>query len=216
MAGPRRTVAFGLATASAIVVLVAARVVLASKAELAAGDAARDAGDLDVARLHYRRAARWYAPASPYGADALDRLADLAIAAEAAGDPDAALASWRAMRAAIVSARSSYVPYAERLRRATDQIAALTSQTDVPPLDAGKSRAELRAEHRRLLEPLPRPKPGWALSALLGFVVWVGAAFLFASRGIDADDRVQRPEAIRWGVLGVLGLLLFFAGLSGA
>ncbi len=216
MACPRRSFALGVATTSAILALIGARVVVASKAELEAGDEARRAGDLDVARMHYRRGARWYAPVNPYCAEALDRLGELAVAAERAGDTDAALASWRAVRAAIVSTRSFYQPHPQRLQRASDRIAFLLSQTDLPPIDAGKSPAELRAEHHALLATLPQPDPWWALLALLGFAAWVAAMFLLASRGIDASDRVLRREVIRWGLVGVVGLLLFVAGISQA
>jgi len=52
------------------------------------------------------------------------------------------------------------------------------------------------------------------LMALLGFGLWVGGAFTFASRGIDEDDRLVRPLALRWGLVVLAGFLLFSLGLA--
>ncbi len=216
MVGPRRAFALGVAVTGAIAVLITARVVVGSRAELQAGDAARRSGDDEGARWHYRRAARWHAPANPYCVEALGRLAEMAVAAEAAGDREAALANWRAVRAAVVASRSFYVPHRALLTQATERLARLLARTSVPPFDARKSEESLRAEHRALLAALPRPSPGWSWLVLLGFVVWVASLFLLAARAIDAHDRVLRDHALRWGGLAALGLLLFALGLSRA
>ncbi len=203
-----------LAVIGVILIVVATRVVLSSRSELANGDQAREQSDLEAALVHYRRAAKWYAPGNPYCTDALERLADMGRDAEQNNDTEAALAAWRGVRGSILSTRSSYMPHTTRLQQANDRIASLMASLEPPPMDAGKSEETLRAEHLALLQTIPRPHTGWTFLLLLGFATWITSAFLFAQRGIDAEDRFVRREAIRWGTLVLLGFATFALGLA--
>lgn len=215
MAKALRRVAAILGVLGVVLGIVSVRVVISSRAELAAGDAARADDDIEAARLHYRRAAKWYAPGNAYCTDALDRLRELAEAAERTEDTDAALASWRSIRASILATRSSYVPHARRLAHANRRIALLLAD-DPPPIDAGLSLAERREAYAQSLEEVPRPVGLWTLLMLAGFLVWVVAVFAFAIRAVDAEDRFVRPHAIRWGAMILIGFAAFVVGLSQA
>lgn len=197
-----------------ILSVIVVRVVVSSHAELGHGDAALARSDLEAARVHFRRAARWYAPGNPYSTEALDRLSRMARDAERRGDPETALSCWRAVRAAILSTRSSYVPHAQRLDRANQRIAALMAAQPPPPIDAGRTHEELEAEHLALLRDLAYPSLPWTLVLLFGFLAWVVGAFLFATRAIDTEDRFVRPHAIRYGVMIAVGFAAFAVGLS--
>lgn len=202
------------AVAGVVLVVLAVRVVTASRAELAEGDQMRAAGEIEAAVVHYRRAARWYAPGNPYGTEALARLGAIGRRAEEAGDTELALSAWRAVRAAILSARSFYTPHAERLAAANGRIAALMASLPPPPLDAGKSRAEIRREHLELLTSTTRPSVLWTLVLLAGFATWVGGAFAFVTRAIDDEDRLVPGRARHWGTVVIVGLGLFVMGMS--
>ncbi|MBX3248494.1 MAG: hypothetical protein KF901_15060 [Myxococcales bacterium] len=197
-----------------LLAVVLVRVLVGAHGELRQGDALRAAGDVDAALVHYRRAAKWYAPGNPWSAAALDALRELAREAEDARRLQRALAAWRAVRGAILSTRSTYTPHADRLAEADERIAALMAAEPPPPIDAHKSEEERRAEHLALLRDVPRPHPGWALLALLGFAAWVGAAFLFAARAIDAEDRFVPTAARRFGALFAVGVAAFVVGLG--
>ena len=217
MTGPnhlRRRVLRGFAIAGVLLAVVVVRVVVSSRSELAKGVALEQGHDVDAAIVHYRRAARWYAPLSPYPVAALAHLERIGAAAERDADVDRALGAYRAMRGAILSTRSFYTPTPDRLERANQRIARLMSELPAPPIDAGKSPDELYREHLALLSASPRPKLLFALMALFGFGLWVGGAFTFASRGIDEDDRLVRPLALRWGLVVLAGFLLFSLGLA--
>lgn len=203
-----------LAIAGVVTAVLAVRVVTASRSELEEGNRLRARGDVDGAIVHFRRAARWYAPASPFPPEALDALAAIADEAERAGERDRALASHRAIRAAILSTRSFYTPFPDRLDRANRRIAELMSSMDPPPIDAGKSREQLRREHLALLEATDRPKLFWTLVLLFGFAAWVSGAFVFVTRAIDEDDRLVAREARRWGTVIVVGFGLFVLGMA--
>jgi hypothetical protein len=203
----------GLALAGVVLAVLALRVVLASRAELQRADQLRSEQQLDAAIVHYRRAARWYAPANPYSTRALDRLARLARSAQDGGNEDRALSAWRAVRSSIMATRSFYVPHGERLRQANERIARLMAAKGPPPVDRGKSEEQLRAEHLDLLRSTDRPHPGWTLLVLLGFAAWVGGAFAFASWAIDEEDRLVRPTAVRWGLVILAGFAMFVTGL---
>ncbi|UJR81815.1 hypothetical protein [Sandaracinus amylolyticus] len=209
-----RRIARAVAIAGVLLLVLAVRVVTASRAELVEADRLRERGDVDASVAHYRRAARWYAPGNPYSTDALDRLAEIAQSAEAARDPDLALAAWRSVRGAILGARSFYVPHQERLERADEHIATLMAAMRPPPVDAGRSEAERRAAHLELLREVPRPSPFWGLVALLGLATWIVAALAFVTRAIDEEDRLVAAQARVWGTVWILGFGSFLLGLA--
>ena len=201
------------AVVGVLLVAFTIRVVTSAASELAEGDALREAGDKEGALVHYRRAARWYAPGSPYHVTALNHLGEMAEAAERDGDTELALAAYRAIRAAIMSARSFYVPERDRLEAANARIADLMSSQPPPPMDADKPRDQLRQEHLALLREIPGPHVGWTLLLLLGFAAGVGGAFAFTMRAIDEEDRWVKVEALRWGATIVVGFGLFVLGM---
>jgi hypothetical protein len=190
------------------------RVVTSAAAELREADRYRARGELEAAVVHYRRAARWYAPGSPFHVQALSHLGAIGAQAEQRGDAELALSAYRAIRAAIMSARSFYVPEQARLRAADERIASLMAAQPAPPMDAGKSREQLRREHLALLEADTSPNVLWTLVLLFGFAAWVGGAFAFTMRAIDAEDRFIPREALRWTAVIVLGFGLFVLGMS--
>jgi hypothetical protein len=190
------------------------RVVTSAKAELEVADRRRASGEMEAAIVHYRRAARWYAPFSPLHVHALHELASIAADAEYRGDVELALSGYRAIRSSILATRSLYVPEQARLNAANKRIAVLMSGLPAPPMDAGKSREQLEREHLVLLQANPDPKVGWTLVLLLGFVAWVSGAFLFTLRAIDEEDRFVRREALRWGSVIVLGFAAFVLGMA--
>ena len=202
-----------LAFGACVLLLVAARVVISARQELQQADALLSQADRAGAVVHYRRAARWYLPLSPYHVQALTRLAEVGAAAERAGDAELALSAYRALRGAILATRSTYVPERERLAAANDHIARLMSQQPAPGMDAGKTEKQLYDEHLALLTPIAGPNVFWSCVLLLGFVCWVGSAFAFSMRAIDDDERWVHAEARRWGSLIALGFGLFVLGM---
>ena len=203
-----------LAVGGVLCAVVATRVVTSARSELAQADTLRARGDVDAAIVHYRRAARWYAPGSPYHVAALDRLAALGRASATAGDVEQALSAYRGIRAAILGARSFYTPEGARLRAANRRIAELMSRQPAPPVDAGKSPERIAAEHLALLEAPLRPSVFWTVVLLLGFAAWVAGAFVFVARAIDADDRIVGKQARVWGTVVVVGFGLFVLGMA--
>ncbi len=193
---------------------LAVRVVVSSRSELIEARRLRERGDIAGAIVHFRRAARWYAPASPYHVQALSELGKIARQAERRGDKPLALSAYRAIRAAIMSTRSFYTPERKRLKAANKRIADLMASESPPPIDAGKSREALRKEHLALLEAHHGPNIFWTCVLLLGFVTWVGGAFVFSVRAIDETDRFNWNEARRWGTVIVVGFGVFVLAMT--
>jgi len=202
------------AVAAVLLFAFSLRVLTSASAELRAGDEYRKQGDLEAAVVHYRRSARWYAPASPFHVEALAKLGAIGAEAERKADTELALSAYRAIRAAIMSTRSFYVPEQARLRAADERIASLMATLPAPPMDAGKSRDQLRREHLALLQADPGPSILWTVVLLLGFGSWVAGAFAFTMRAIDPQDRLIPREALRWGAVIALGFGLFVLGMS--
>jgi hypothetical protein len=209
-----RSLLQGFAVLSFVGSVVLLRVVGSARQELIEADARRARSDIDSAIVHYRRAARWYAPGSPYHVRALQHLGELGHEAELKGDSERALLAYRSLRGAIMATRSFYMPEPARLRAANQRIAALMSEQPAPGMDAGKSKAQLQREHLALLEAVPGPNVFWTCVLLCGFFGWVAAAFAFSARAIDDADRWVVPEARRWGALIALGFGLFVLGMA--
>ena len=209
-----RTLLRTVAVLALIFAAITVRVVTSAKAELEIATRHDKEGDVEAAVVHYRRAARWYAPLSPFHVQALSALDRIARQAEQKGDVELALSAYRGVRSAILSTRSFYVPERGRLRAADKRIAALMAGLPPPQMDAGKSREQIELEHLALLEHDPDPKLGWTLVLLLGFGAWVGGAFAFTLRAIDAEDRFIGAQALRWGAVIVVGFALFVLGMA--
>ncbi|MEZ4256608.1 MAG: hypothetical protein R3A78_13020 [Polyangiales bacterium] len=203
-----------LLCAVAIAIVLAVRVVQGSRAELRRGEELEAAGQLELAIVHFRRAARWYAPGNGSVDAALTALARIGSNAERAKDVELALSAWRGVRASILSTRSVFTPHPERLREANRHIARLMATHNVPPMDQGKSEPALEAEHLALLEGNHRPNVAWTLLALLGFVAWVGGVYRFIDRAIGPEDELVTAAAWRWGTVVLVGLALFVLGLA--
>lgn len=204
----------GLVVLAGLFVLISARVVISARAELREAERLLAADDRDGAIVHLRRAARWYAPLSPYHVRALERLRELGRRAEQAGETERALSAYRALRGAILATRSTYVPERPQLEAANRRIAALMAKQERPGMDAGKSDQQLYQEHLALLTPIPGPNVFWSCVLLLGFVCWTSAAFALSIRGLDNEERWVPRELKRWGSLIGVGFSLFILGLA--
>jgi hypothetical protein len=196
-----------------VLLALAVRVIGSARAELAEAREIDGRGDPALAVSHYRRAARMYAPLSPYPEEALGRLAEIGTEAEEAGDTDLALSAWRSIRGATLGSRSFHIPYENRLHEADHHIAALMARLPPPPVDVRRSVEEREAAHLALLEADVGPAPLPSLVALLGLATWITAAFLFATRAFGDDDKIIVREARRWAGAFLVGLCLFAEGL---
>jgi hypothetical protein len=209
-----RLIARGLAVAGVLLAVLAVRIVSGARTELQRGERLLGQRDPDGAILALRRAAQWYAPANPYNGAALDRLKEIAERAERDGEPARALAAHRAVRGAILSTRSFYVPHRERLDAANREIARLTRNAARERLDPEGRSNERRQRVLRELRAPPRPKIGWTLLLLTGWIAWTGGAFVFAHRAIDEEDRIVPTAARIWGTVILLGFGLFVIGMA--
>lgn len=226
LTGRTRTALVVLLVALGLLGVVVGRVVLSARAAYVRGQAAerralaqadpkRRTDGLRAAIVEYRRAARWYAPGNAYVTRALDRLEAIGRLAEQSADAPTALEAWRAVRRAILGARSLYTPHGDRLARANARIAALSARLEGARAGAD-AIARSEAWHRAQLRRDTAPAVGWVVLALLGFFGWVGAAVGFLYRAVSPEDRLLGRPAILWGAGILVGLVGWLVGLTQA
>lgn len=199
-----RRLALALFFAVLCAAVFSARVVLDGQTELRASDAAFDRGDLNSSLDHARRSATLYAPGAPHVARAYERLTALALGSEAAGQPKIAFLAWQAVRSAALESRHVWLPRAEELERANQNLArleALARETN----DNQRTATQARALGR--LRRDDAPAPAWIAVLGLGFLLALSGLGLFAFRGLDRSGKVSFPRAR-------LGLLLFAIGAA--
>ncbi len=207
MSGALRPIARGVAVAGVVLAVLAVRVVTGAHTELRRGEQLAAHHDPDAAILAFRRAARFYAPGNPYSSEGLRRLSVIGAEAEREGNTERALAAYRAIHGAIMSARSVYVPHQAMLARADEAIARLTAHA---PGGTDHTEASILAELRAPI----RPHLLWLIVLLIGWLSWTIGAFVFAQRAIDEEDRLRPGQARVWGTVIVLGFGLFVIGMA--
>jgi hypothetical protein len=203
----RRQVAvvlLGVALALAVVVV---RLLVDARNACRNGAAAEERGEVSEAIRFYLDAGRLYVPGSPFTRSALDRLDALGIALVTKGDYATARMAFEAERAALLGTRSFYTPYAERLPVLERRISRLLAAAEERPApNTFEERAKWHAE--RLAER-PRPKIPMVVLALLGLAMWVTAAVVFFSKGLDANLALRRFPAVLASAGFLVGLSLF-------
>ena len=169
--------------AVAVVVIGAIiRVAWGGYASLERASQADEAGQLRVAALEYRQTLAWYLPVAPWRAEAADALWELSDKAYQAKRWDDVVMLLNMYRSGILSGRSILGTDSELLARGDERLAEAL----------GRWEAELAIkENRPALGALPAriahfgdvlaedrlPSRFWGLLAVLGFLVWLGAAW---------------------------------------
>lgn len=187
------------------------RAIWEGRAELEAASAAAEAARHDDEIIHLGRAARWRVPLASHDDQALDRLMALGAAHEqrgAEGRADA-LAAYREARRAILATRTLGIPHADVFHAANQRIAALmAAQERELGMDlSGEGRQE--DHHLALLEQVPGPDPVRGAGVALAFVGWLVASAGFVLRALDAQGRLRRRPAVRWGGASLLLLIVW-------
>ena len=104
--------------------------------EMRASDHAFDAGELESAVRHARRAAGLYVPGAAHVDGGYERLKAVAAGAERARDTGLAMAAWRAVRAAALESRHLWLPRPRELAQANANLARLSEGPNVAALEA--------------------------------------------------------------------------------
>jgi hypothetical protein len=194
--------ATGLCLALAIFALATQRSLRTGADEMRASDVAFDAGRLEEAVRHARRAATSYVPGAAHVDAAYARLRAVALGAERARNAELARTAWRAVRAAVIESRHIWSPNSTQLERADQNLARLGGSEE-PAVGAG-------------LGSPPAPHPLWVLTLALGFsCTWIGLGLLFW-QGMDAAGRWRAARARLPALLFVAGLIAFGLALARA
>jgi hypothetical protein len=158
--------------------------------EMRASDAAFDAGELETAVRHARRAASLYVPGAEHVDEGYERLKAVAAGAERARDSALAMAAWRAVRAAALESRHLWLARPAELARANAHLARLSESPDTAPLEAWHV-----------------DDAAGALPVSLGFVAALAGLLLLARYGVARSGEVTWVRARVPACLFAAGLL---------
>lgn len=176
------------------------RVISDGNEELAKSDAAFNAGDLRNAMFHARRAATLYAPGAEHVTRAYERLAAIAVGAEAEGRTRIAFLAWQAMRAAALETRHLWVPHQAELERADQNIARISQR-----LKAERNSGLANQAPRAQRPEFSGPRPFWVTILGAGFALTALGLGIFAFRGISREGKFLRARAGLGLALAILG-----------
>jgi hypothetical protein len=177
---------------------VALRVILGAMVEYHKGDRDSVRRAYDTAMVHYERSIRWYVPGNPYPARSLESLLVLCELRLRDGRPRDAFNCFQRARSAVLSTRSFYTPYADKLARLDERI------TDLSP-GLGYPAARMRADLQRSFEA----DPWWSLAAVTGLFGWLGGLAWLIWNGVDGQT-----GRLRWSRRVGLALGLFVVGVG--
>jgi hypothetical protein len=141
------TGAFSRGAAALSTVLLAASALLAFRTvqrgehELVASERAFDAGQVELALEHARRAAAAYVPGAEHVDRAYERLRAIARGAERARDPELARVAWAAVRGAAWESRHIWQPRTAELAEADAELARLAGALPAASIAARPSVA---------------------------------------------------------------------------
>ncbi len=179
-----------LATAASLALVIAALVAYATAErgarEMLASDGAFDAGRLELAVQHARRAASAYVPGAGHVEQGYERLRAVARGAERARDVELARAAWRAVRAAATESRHVWQPRAAELAQAGAELARLSGSTPLAGLGASPGAP--------------------STEVVLGLVLGAACAALGLGR-LCAGDGLDEPghgARMRWAIVSCL------------
>jgi len=176
--------------------LLAQRSIERGEREMLESERAFDAGRLELAVLHARRAATAYVPGARHVASAYDRLRAVARGAERERDVALARSAWGAVRAAAIESRHLWQPHPEALRQADAELARLSGRAPAATArPVGSSAVSLGG---LVLG---------AAAALLGWGFWRGEAGLVAQ---------QRPRVRLAAVACLTGVVAWGVALLAA
>jgi type II secretory pathway pseudopilin PulG len=207
MSGARaKLVMVGTAIILALAVVVV-RLLLEERTAYRQGQAAEALGESREAIRHYLDAGRAYLPGSPIVRQALDRLDAIAVSAIRKSDYATARSACEAERAALLGARSFYIPSADRLPVIDRRLARLLAASEDP---AGSASFAARAAwHEQRLEQRSWPRPRMVLLALGGLALWITSTVAFVRGGLDKNLALVRAPALLAGIGFLVGLALF-------
>jgi hypothetical protein len=200
--GGRRWVE-GLIALAVVLLTLMVRLSLDSHAACADAEQAWSEGRGDDAILAWRHAIESYLPVGTCAGAAAERLQEVAVESEAAGNPEQALFALRSLRTGLMSTRHVWVPQGARLPQLHADIARLMAAS----LPADQDRAAAEQEFRAQLDAWRSraPRTPFALGAALCFVAWLVVLPLGARRVLTPEGRLS-AGAWRWALAWV-GLL---------
>jgi len=199
-----RSLAAGVALLVLVFALVAYRVSERGAHELAESDRAFDAGQLELAVEHARRAAAAYVPGAPHVRLGFERLRAVARGAERTRDLPLARRAWHALRAAAIESHHLWQPHGSELAVADRELGRLSGQQPAAapsavPAPAGAAPSAARVG-----------------GLLLGAALALGGLLAAASHSAFDDISPSRQRTRVALVSCLVGAAIWSAALLGA
>ena len=204
-------VAKGLGWAALAYLLAAAIFMLRTELAWRRAVAFRASGDIERAVRAARGVFDLYVPGNPRLEEASRMIWDIAKAQESKGDHAGALANYRILRSAWISAHPLEGNHGWIAK--TEPIIARLASLPKPetPYLAAQSREQREAQALAEMRAPRRPYGPWGAVAALGFAGWVGATFGLIFKGMSPEGRFRR-RALQWMGGIVFGYAVWILG----
>jgi hypothetical protein len=202
----------GAVVTALILLFAGVRLVGDGRAALTASDAAFARGDVALAVVHARAAARAYVPFAVHMEQGLFKLREIAKKSERAGDTEAALFAWRAVLSVAASTRPFGAVTEKERAEAEAAVARLSAEMRSSARAGPRARPEGDAE-TALTGGDSVPRLGWAALLLTGAALWLAAGRRLTSRGWGTDGRLAAREVGAAGAMALAGLVAWLTGL---
>ena len=209
-----RSLARGLAVVLILAVVLVAVVETRARSELDLARASAKRSDWRESLKHYSRALNWYVPFGASGTAAEELLA-LGLRLDGGGEKRLASTALMRLRSGLYGARSFYTPRPDLLEKAEPALARLMAAEKLGDKPDPAKLALLTKTYLDEMRTPSRPRPGYALAASGGFLVWTEAVLLFIWRFFRKENggwKAAWPFAALWAV----GFALWLWGMRWA
>jgi len=193
----KNIILFTLATLITLTAFTCFKIIISSQREFDLAEEYLAKNKISPAINHYERALQWYLPLSQTPYQAAEKLWQIAENQQAQNQNMAALKTYRILRGAFYSIRSTHTPGEDWIHRCNDKISHLMASQFIDSQATPKtSFTEKKSQYLKLLEAERPPLTMPSIVAIAGFFGWVTSVLLFIFKALSPQGDIKRKPGM--------------------